>query len=94
VGSVNLQLRQKSLLSSFGENRVLHPHFRGVQTNYEATVNVFILFEHTSINFNFNNLKIPTKKIEPKIEKKLGVPQAFFQFLAQKILLEFSCNHD
>jgi len=36
--------RHESLLSSFGENRNLQSHFRAVQSNYEATGNVFIPF--------------------------------------------------
>jgi len=38
------QLRLVSLLSSFGENRISHSRFRGVQSNYEAMDNVFNLF--------------------------------------------------
>jgi len=33
----------ESLLISFGENRILNSHFRGVQSNNEATGNLFIL---------------------------------------------------
>jgi len=34
----------ESLLNSFGENRIFHSHFWGVQSNYESTGGVFILF--------------------------------------------------
>jgi len=36
--------RHESLLSSFDENRIFHSRFRDVQSNYEATDNVLILF--------------------------------------------------
>jgi len=45
-------------LSTFGENHLLYSHFRGVQSNYEATGNAFILFQYPSMNSNCNNLKI------------------------------------
>jgi len=42
------------------------------------------------MNLNHNNFKNQMKIFELKIEKKLGVPIAFFQFLAPKFLFEFS----
>jgi len=47
--------RHESLLSSSGENRIFHSHFRGVRSNYDATGNVFILFLKFKID---KNLKI------------------------------------
>jgi len=35
---------KQKLDSSSGENRIFYSHFRGVQSNYEAIDNVFIVF--------------------------------------------------
>jgi len=51
------------------ESRIISSHFWGVQSNYDATGNVFILFVYPSMNSNRNNLKIQIKIFEPKIEK-------------------------
>jgi len=44
--------------SSFSENRVVHSHFRGAQSNYDVTGNVFPVFLYPLIDFNWNNPKI------------------------------------
>ena len=59
-------------------------HFRAVQSNYEATDKVFILFCYPSMNFSRKNYKIQTKVFWLKIEKKLGVPLAFFSNFSPK----------
>jgi len=61
-----------------GQNRVLHSHFCGVQSNLEATGNVFNHFQDPSIDFNRNNLKIQIKILERNIEKNLAVLLPFF----------------
>jgi len=75
------EFRPESLLSSFGENRILHSHLRGVQSNYEATGNVFNHFWYPSINISRNNLKIQTKILGLKIGRKAwGTPSLFSDF--------------
>jgi len=44
--------------------------------------------------FNRNNQNIQIKKFGPKIEKILGVPLDFFQFLAENFLFDFSSYYD
>jgi len=46
------------------------------------------------MNFKRKNQKIQTKVFLLKLKKKLGVPLAFFQFLAKKFIFEFSGYYD
>ena len=64
------EFRHESLNISGNENRVLHSHFPGVQSNFEAMGNVFNHFWYPSIILNRNILKIQIKIFSPKNWKK------------------------
>jgi len=58
-----------------------HRIFLGVQSNYGAIDNVYILFKYPSMISNQNNLEIETKKIGLKNGKNArGTPSLFFNF--------------
>jgi len=69
------------------DNRHLLPsRFRYVQSNYEATSNLFNHFWYPLMYFNRNNLKTQTKIFEQKFKKRTGVPLAFFSVFTQKLI--------
>ena len=80
------------LPSSSGENRVLHSHFRGIQSNYDATDNVFNHFWYPSMNSSCNDIKIQEYFFGQNWKKSKGV--FFFIILTKKYFFEFSVYYD
>jgi len=67
-----------------GQNSPFYSRFRGLQSNYAATDNVLNHFKYFWIYFIRQSLKIQTRIFGKKIEKKQGVPLAFFSIFSSK----------
>jgi len=87
--------RPKNFVQLIRRNSRFTFAFSGRSSNYEATGNVFILFQYPSMNSNHKNPKIQTKIFGLKLKKILGGnPCLFFNFLTKKLLFEFSGFYD
>jgi len=75
------------LLSSFGENRVLHSHFWGVRSYYWATGSVLILFSVFLDEFQSERLQYSNRKFWSKNWKKVNKGFLFCHWNAKRLNL-------